>query len=88
MTILNSKERANRKVERLGLKELKGSHIIWLFPLSVTNHNGRCSCRSSRRQEGTSQIQAEDRAHLQEQGTQTRPEGVRWICDLTDTHRI
>lgn len=71
-----------------GLKELKGISYICLFPPSVTNQNGWCSCRSSRRQEGTSKIQAEDHSHFQEQGTQTRPEGVRKIQSPRGVHSM
>lgn len=39
--------------------------------------DGRRSRCRSRRQEGASQVQAEDCSYLQEQGPQARPEGVR-----------
>lgn len=45
--------------------------------LRKQRQDGRHSSCYSRRQEGSSQIQAKDRSHLQEQGPQTRPEGVR-----------
>lgn len=52
--------------------------LLYFFPLFYTKiQNGRRSCCNSSGKEGSSQIQAEECAHLQEQGPQTRPEGVR-----------
>lgn len=71
----------------LGVKGLTQAGNLTLFYRLVSQHikDGRRSCCRSRRQEGTPQVQAEDRSYLQEQGPQARPEGVRGSSTYTQS---
>jgi len=57
------------------LRDTNQKHLQYHYCKSVPEQNGRR--RSSRWQEGTPQVQAEDHPHLQEQGPQAWPEGIR-----------
>lgn len=71
----------------LGVQGLTHAGNLTLLYRLVLQHikDGRRSCCSSRRQEGTPQVQAEDRSYLQEQGPQARPEGVRGSSTYTQS---